>query len=153
MAVSHAEPVLLVGETGTGKTSAVQRLALMAGRRLRVLNLNQQTDSVDLLGGFKPVDSRALVNPLREKFESLFERTFRLEKNRQFLGHIQVHLTFFYKSNGFSFFKFFVHISFIKHFMPYSLYVMLCYVLHARLAFSSVTPITLRQDLLTYRLY
>lgn len=61
----------------------------MAGRRLRVLNLNQQSDSVDLLGGFKPVDSRALVNPIREKFESLFVRTFRLESNRNFLGHIQ----------------------------------------------------------------
>lgn len=95
VAVLHAEPVLLVGETGTGKTSAVQRLALMAGRRLRVLNLNQQSDSVDLLGGFKPVDSRALVNPLREKFESLFERTFHLETNRQFLRHIQVCLPCF----------------------------------------------------------
>ncbi|VDK34052.1 unnamed protein product [Taenia asiatica] len=89
VAVEHAEPVLLVGETGTGKTSAIQRLALMAGRRLRVLNLSQQSDSVDLLGGFKPVDSRALVNPVKERFESLFMRTFRLESNRQFLGHIQ----------------------------------------------------------------
>uniref|UniRef100_A0A0R3T203 Midasin n=1 Tax=Rodentolepis nana TaxID=102285 RepID=A0A0R3T203_RODNA len=89
VAISNSEPVLLVGETGTGKTSSIQRLALMAGRRLRVLNLNQQSDSVDLLGGFKPVDSRALVNPIREKFESLFVRTFRLESNRNFLGHIQ----------------------------------------------------------------
>nr|CDS31811.2 midasin [Hymenolepis microstoma] len=89
VAVSNSEPVLLVGETGTGKTSSIQHLALMAGRRLRVLNLNQQSDSVDLLGGFKPVDSRALINPLREKFESLFVRTFRLESNRNFLGHIQ----------------------------------------------------------------
>ncbi|KAL5111458.1 Midasin [Taenia crassiceps] len=89
VAVERAEPVLLVGETGTGKTSAIQRLALMAGRRLRVLNLSQQSDSVDLLGGFKPVDSRALVNPVKERFESLFMKTFRLESNRQFLGHIQ----------------------------------------------------------------
>ncbi|CDS41244.1 midasin [Echinococcus multilocularis] len=93
VAVEHAEPVLLVGETGTGKTSAVQRLALMAGRRLRVLNLSQQSDSVDLLGGFKPVDSRALVNPVKERFENLFVKTFRLESNRQFLGHIQSRTT------------------------------------------------------------
>ncbi|VDN15365.1 unnamed protein product [Dibothriocephalus latus] len=88
-AVQHKEPVLLVGETGTGKTSSIQRLALMAGRRLRVLNLNQQSDSVDLLGGFKPVDNRALINPTRERFESLFVRTFKMETNRQFLNHIQ----------------------------------------------------------------
>lgn len=90
VAVDNQEPVLLVGETGTGKTSSIQRLARMAGRRLRVLNLNQQSDSVDLLGGFKPVDTRALINPVRERFEGLFARTFRLETNRQFLGHIQV---------------------------------------------------------------
>lgn len=52
VAVSHREPVLLVGETGTGKTSSIQRLARMGGRRLHVLNLNQQSDSVDLLGGY-----------------------------------------------------------------------------------------------------
>ncbi|KAL5010016.1 hypothetical protein ScPMuIL_012321, partial [Solemya velum] len=45
--VARNEPVLLVGETGTGKTSSVQ-----------VLNMNQQSDSADLLGGFKPVDLR-----------------------------------------------------------------------------------------------
>ncbi|VDM20698.1 unnamed protein product [Hydatigera taeniaeformis] len=89
VAIQHAEPVLLVGETGTGKTSAIQRLALMAGRRLRVLNLSQQSDIVDLLGGFKPVDSRALMYPVKERFESLFMKTFRLESNRRFLEHIQ----------------------------------------------------------------
>ena len=30
--VHHYEPVLLVGETGTGKTSAVQHLARLTGR-------------------------------------------------------------------------------------------------------------------------
>nr|DAD44649.1 TPA_asm: hypothetical protein HUJ06_002879 [Nelumbo nucifera]DAD44660.1 TPA_asm: hypothetical protein HUJ06_002890 [Nelumbo nucifera] len=42
------EPVLLVGETGTGKTTLVQNLA----------NLSQQSDISDLLGGFKPTDPR-----------------------------------------------------------------------------------------------
>lgn len=51
VAVQHKEPVLLVGETGTGKTSTVQRLAYLTGHRLRVINLNQQSDSVDLMGG------------------------------------------------------------------------------------------------------
>jgi midasin len=51
------EPVLLVGETGTGKTTAVQQLANMVGKKLHVLNMNQNTDSSDLLGGFKPVDA------------------------------------------------------------------------------------------------
>ncbi|KAF5403822.1 hypothetical protein PHET_02306 [Paragonimus heterotremus] len=86
--ISNHEPLLLVGETGTGKTSAVQRLAQLCGRRLHVINLNQQSDSIDLLGGFKPVDMRTLIRPLREKFETLFCRTFRMETNATFLGHI-----------------------------------------------------------------
>ncbi|VDP85277.1 unnamed protein product [Echinostoma caproni] len=88
VAVAHQEPVLLVGETGTGKTTAVQRLAQLCGRHLRVINLNQQSDSVDLMGGFKPVDTRALIRPLREQFESLFFRTFKTDTNLAFLGHI-----------------------------------------------------------------
>lgn len=35
--VKHNEPVLLVGETGTGKTTLVQNLALRLGQRLTVL--------------------------------------------------------------------------------------------------------------------
>jgi midasin len=41
-----------------------------------VLNLSQQTDSADLLGGFKPVDLRMLCAPLKEQFETLFPKTF-----------------------------------------------------------------------------
>ncbi|KAH8857575.1 Midasin [Schistosoma japonicum] len=88
VAVRHKEPILLVGETGTGKTSTVQRLAYLTGHRLRVINLNQQSDSIDLMGGFKPVDFQVFVRPLREKFESLFTCTFKLDNNLTFLGHI-----------------------------------------------------------------
>ena len=45
------EPVLLVGETGTGKTSTLQLLAKHTNNTLVVLNMNQQSDSTDLLGG------------------------------------------------------------------------------------------------------
>jgi midasin len=34
------EPMLLVGETGTGKTTIVQELAKTVGKRLHVLNMN-----------------------------------------------------------------------------------------------------------------
>lgn len=50
--LSSNEPVLLVGETGTGKTSILQLLAKHTGNTLIVLNMNQQSDSTDLLGGF-----------------------------------------------------------------------------------------------------
>lgn len=82
------EPVLLVGETGTGKTSTVQFLARTLGQELVVINMNQQSDSADLLGGFKPVDMKFIVAPLRKEFENLFRSYFNVEQNKKFLGHI-----------------------------------------------------------------
>ncbi|KAI8971571.1 P-loop containing nucleoside triphosphate hydrolase protein [Mycotypha africana] len=79
------EPVLLVGETGTGKTTVVQHLADMMNQSLIVVNLSQQSDSSDLLGGFKPVDAKVLAIPLKEDFERLFEKTFSVKKNVKFL--------------------------------------------------------------------
>uniref|UniRef100_A0A8C4LI47 Midasin n=1 Tax=Equus asinus asinus TaxID=83772 RepID=A0A8C4LI47_EQUAS len=87
--VSKGEPVLLVGETGTGKTSTVQYLAHITGHRLRVVNMNQQSDTADLLGGYKPVDPKLIWLPLREAFEELFAQTFSKKQNFTFLGHIQ----------------------------------------------------------------
>ncbi|XP_067673927.1 midasin-like [Haliotis asinina] len=87
--VSRNEPVLLVGETGTGKTSSVQFLAHQLGHKLHVINLNQQSDSTDLLGGFKPVDLKFVIMPFREDFEMLFIKTFSRKQNARFLGHIQ----------------------------------------------------------------
>ncbi|XP_066110370.1 midasin isoform X3 [Saccopteryx bilineata] len=87
--ISKGEPVLLVGETGTGKTSTVQYLAHITGHRLRVVNMNQQSDTADLLGGYKPVDHKLIWLPLREAFEELFAQTFSKKQNFTFLGHIQ----------------------------------------------------------------
>ncbi|KAJ3195669.1 hypothetical protein HK101_011411 [Irineochytrium annulatum] len=90
--VALREPILLVGETGTGKTSVVQHLASITGNRLVVLNMSQQTDSSDLLGGFKPVDSAMITSPLMEKFESLFARTFSVGSNAAFLETVRAAL-------------------------------------------------------------
>ncbi|XP_066464567.1 midasin isoform X2 [Eleutherodactylus coqui] len=86
--VNKAEPVLLVGETGTGKTSTVQYLAHVAGQHLRIVNMNQQSDTADLLGGYKPVDHKLIWLPLRDGFEELFTHTFSRKQNSAFLGHI-----------------------------------------------------------------
>ncbi|BET00740.1 ATPase family associated with various cellular activities (AAA) [Nesidiocoris tenuis] len=84
------EPVLLVGETGTGKTTTIQLLAKHTRHQLVVINMNQQSDSSDLLGGFKPVDVRQTIQPLREEFESLFRSLFNVQTNQKFLENISV---------------------------------------------------------------
>ncbi|CAH2010078.1 unnamed protein product [Acanthoscelides obtectus] len=86
--VSLREPVLLVGETGTGKTSCVQFLAHTLGKRLIVINMNQQSDSADLLGGFKPVDLKYVIAPVRREFEAVFSDYFKVEPNRKYLANI-----------------------------------------------------------------
>ncbi|KAF0299690.1 Midasin [Amphibalanus amphitrite] len=88
VAVGCREPVLLVGETGVGKTSSVQYLAERTGRRLVVINMNQQSDSADLLGGYKPVDMKQVMAPLRDEFETLFRETFDAASNEKFLRNI-----------------------------------------------------------------
>jgi midasin (ATPase involved in ribosome maturation) len=44
---------------------------LQAGANLVVLNLSQQTDSSDLLGGFRPVEARDALAPLLPAFSDL----------------------------------------------------------------------------------
>lgn len=87
--IRNNEPVLLVGETGTGKTSTVQYLAAQSATTLKVVNMSQQSDSSDLLGGYKPVEVKQIVAPVREKFEVLFCKTFSRKQNVKFLGHVQ----------------------------------------------------------------
>ncbi len=64
-----------MGETGIGKTTVIQQLAESLGHKLVVVNLSQQSEGGDLLGGFKPVNSRSLAMPLKEEFEDLWQKT------------------------------------------------------------------------------
>jgi midasin len=75
--LSRSEPVLLVGETGTGKTTTLTQLARLTGANLVALNMSQQTDSSDLLGGFKPVGVGEALLPLLEPFGELLRRTWK----------------------------------------------------------------------------
>lgn len=85
VAVDRQEPLLLVGETGTGKTTTIQYLAEQLGRKLVAFNLSQQSESGDLLGGYKPVNVRSLVIPLKDEFDDLFDTTFSRKKNLRFI--------------------------------------------------------------------
>ena len=64
MGINSKETCLLVGETGTGKTTAVQEIASLLNKPLHIFNMNQNTDSADLFGGFKPVDLKYLLKPI-----------------------------------------------------------------------------------------
>jgi midasin len=82
--ISRGEPVLLTGETGTGKTSVITHLASLLQVPLISVNLSQQTESSDLLGSFKPIDARVPGSDLQLRFLDLFRRTFSQKKNLKF---------------------------------------------------------------------
>lgn len=60
-ALKFNEPVLLVGETGCGKTSACEIYAQAIGRHLSTINCHQNTETSDLLGGQRPIRNRASI--------------------------------------------------------------------------------------------
>ena len=82
--ISMGEPVLLTGETGTGKTSVITHLASLLRHPLISVNLSQQTESSDLLGSYKPIDARVPGSELQLRFLDLFRGTFSQKKNIKF---------------------------------------------------------------------
>ncbi|KAK6636191.1 hypothetical protein RUM43_009849 [Polyplax serrata] len=84
--LQNNESVLLVGETGCGKTTVLQYIADVLGRTLVVINMNQQSDAADLLGGYKPVTFKWVMKPFCEKFEILFRDLFNPKKNADCLN-------------------------------------------------------------------
>ena len=54
--VDMSYPVLLIGETSTGKSSLVHTLAALTGHPLAVIDVNESMDSSDLLGCFEQID-------------------------------------------------------------------------------------------------
>jgi midasin len=57
-ALAHNEPVLLVGETGCGKTSICEVVAEAFNQRLVGVNCHQNMETADLLGSQRPVRNR-----------------------------------------------------------------------------------------------
>ena len=59
--IKQKEPVLLVGETGCGKTMACQLYSILLERALHVVNCHASTETSDLLGGLRPLRGKDLI--------------------------------------------------------------------------------------------
>ena len=90
--IRENEPTLLVGETGTGKTTVLQHLAKCCGRELIVQNLSLQTDSTDLLGGYRPLEIKNVARNVYQTFVDLFTGTFSRKQNAEFLTFASISL-------------------------------------------------------------
>ncbi|WKX90319.1 hypothetical protein Q1695_009285 [Nippostrongylus brasiliensis] len=91
--VQNREPVLLVGETGVGKTSVVQCLASMLNMSLKVVNLSPSTDTDDLISGYKPTTIFSILKPFTDFYNEVFSDNFNVDKNQRFLSHLEICLS------------------------------------------------------------
>lgn len=85
----HNESILLVSETGCGKTTLVQHLAHLLNKRLHVFNMSLGSDVGDLVGGFKPVDCKVLLRKLLLKYIKHFNRLPVQTNNEKYLASLQ----------------------------------------------------------------
>jgi midasin len=74
--IKYNEPLLLVGETGCGKTTVCQIIAQYLQKELIIVNAHQNTETGDLLGAQRPVRNRyevqsRLMNNLNTFFDSI----------------------------------------------------------------------------------
>ena len=116
VAVQMQEPLLLVGESGTGKTTIIQHIAqqvcilpgalvkptsrvhtacgpegcfcVQVGREVVAINFSSQSESSDLLGGMKPVQVGATLMSLYRTFMQLLQNTWPAGKNADFLTRV-----------------------------------------------------------------
>ena len=70
--MASSEPVLLVGDTGTGKTTVCQLYAQAAAQALHIINCHQHTEAADFVGGLRPTRGRTLqLEALRGRVAAL----------------------------------------------------------------------------------
>lgn len=87
-AVCMDEPVLVVGETGVGKTTVIQEVARIVDQKFAVVNLSQQSDSSDLIGGFRPKSPGDDVIDMLPTFLRLVKKTWTRGNNEEFLSRV-----------------------------------------------------------------
>ncbi|CAI5447894.1 unnamed protein product [Caenorhabditis angaria] len=87
--VSHNEPLLLVGETGVGKTSVVQAVADLIGVTLDVVNVSPTSDSDELIQGYKPTTIGRLMEPFTKFYMDVFLENFDKTKNQKFIDNLE----------------------------------------------------------------
>ncbi|KAJ3556791.1 hypothetical protein NM688_g1823 [Phlebia brevispora] len=92
-ALRFNEPVLLVGETGCGKTSVCQLYAEILSKALYAVNCHQNTETADLIGGMRPMRNRssmqtAILHEASALLESLGHSTDSVTDAETMLGLI-----------------------------------------------------------------
>ena len=79
-AATHLEPILLIGETGCGKTTVCQVLAKIFDQKLHIVNAHQNSETSDFLGSQRPARKREEYElQLRDMLKSFMESSSEIE--------------------------------------------------------------------------
>ena len=90
-ALERNEPVLLVGDTGCGKTTVCQVYAELFKQKLMTVNCHQNTEASDIVGGHRPARNSSKKVEWRDKVNGLFvkyRQQKRLEERRSLLEDV-----------------------------------------------------------------
>jgi len=83
-AVLNNEHILLVGETGVGKTTMIQNLAHILNQKLNVINLSQSSEASDLFGGFRPVQAKVFLQKYFNAVVEIIKKNFNEQSNKKY---------------------------------------------------------------------
>lgn len=64
-------------------------LCVQVGQKLVAMNLSNQSDASDLLGGYRPMQASMALVPLSAQFDSLVRETWPQGKNEAFLARVR----------------------------------------------------------------
>jgi midasin len=62
---------------------------VQVAQKLVVVNLSNQSDASDLLGGYRPIQASLALVPLTAQFDMLMKETWPHGKNEEFLARVQ----------------------------------------------------------------
>ena len=82
----------VVGVVGTlvaGLLLYPRTLHLQVGKKLIAMNLSNQSDASDLLGGYRPMQASMALVPLSAQFDSLVRETWPQGRNEAFLARMR----------------------------------------------------------------
>jgi midasin len=99
-ALKFREPVLLVGETGTGKTSICHIFAEATSQSLLTLSCHQNLETADIIGGMRPVRNRSALQADAIRNASLVLKDLGMETSEFDVEHLKSTLYSVSKSEG-----------------------------------------------------
>ena len=111
---SHLEPLealmkciemnwmaILVGTKGVGKSSLVHLLAHFVGHPLKVLSVNQEMDTLELLGGFEQKDLTRKIDAIENSLFAIYKHFIRTNFSSKTILTELINLWFQYSKIGF----------------------------------------------------